>query len=543
MNKNLLRLTVFALSTLLFSLWIFCISSNWNYIQNLRSSDPLWLVRGVSPWLNMIIIGYLLLFSVILYCDLKGKLLHLTFIFYLVLVTDSTPYFLSTSCRFPDTFGVVQSSTLLPEVLSNSIMLSYPKSFPVPYMLFYIIHSLADVNLFLFSRFIFAPLVLVGIFTIWYLFAARFFDPKVAFISVIFAIPSQIIEVSITPNSLGIILVLVSLFLCTLKKWNFRFSFLIITLALVLSHAIHPVILMAFLVFFYFYIKLLKSNVLENVLDIDPKKICALFILWFTWIVSDSCFMGTGIIKTISNILTMESKNLNYTSTYTTGSGNLVATFSWIQNLTMYKYTLYGLIVLILIILDIYITNFSPFNISKMNTLKDPNFLKKYSFLILALILLSSTLSILLFGGSDTENLISRTLNYSMLCISLYIGYSLNSLNTQFKFSSKVIKVFFIVFLLLIFITYPLYSYGKDSYINFPVSQEVGFNFFENYVSENNSDIKKDYNSDIEKNYDIFAYSKSEYFYRLMHGTNSEIISMERSVIYNNGWYFLMFSK
>jgi hypothetical protein len=531
LSKNLLHITIFALSTLLFSLWIFCISSSWNYAQSLRSSDPLWLLKGVSPWLYMIIVGYILLFSIILYCDLKGKLLHLIFIFYVVLVTDATPYFLSTSCRFPDTFSVVQCSTSLPKVLSNSIMLPYPKSFPVPYMLFYIVHSLADINLFLFSRFIFAPLVLVGIFTIWYLFAARFFDPKVAFISAIIAIPSQMIEVSITPNSLGVILVLISLFLCTLKKWNFRLSFLIITLALVLSHAIHPVVLMIFLLFFYFYTNLLKSNIL----DVDITKICALFVLWLTWMLSGSCFMGTGIIKTVSNILTMENKNLNHVSTYTTGSGNLIAIFSWIQSLTMYKYILYGLVVLILIILNIYIMNFNPFKISKINPLKAPNFIKKYSFLILAVILLFTTLSILLFGGPDTENLISRTLNYSMLCISLHIGYSFNSLNTQFKFSPKVIMIFFIVFLLLIFITYPLYSYSKDSYINFPLSQEVGFNFFENYVSENTSDIKK--------NYDILAYSKSDYFYQLMHGTNSEIISMERSVIYNNGWYFLRFSK
>lgn len=515
---------VFTLSSILFSLWILYIFNNWTLIQSLRNSDPLWLVKGVSPWINIVIIGYVLLFFTIVRFDLDGKALHLIFISYLVMVIDWTPYFLSTSCRFPDTFGVVKSSTLLPEVLSNSIMLPYPRSFPISYMLFYITRSISSIDYFSFSRLIFVPLILVGIFIFWYMFTARFFDPKVAFISVVIAIPSQIIEVSITPNSLGTILVLISLFLCTSKKWNFRFVFIIIILALVLCHAIHPFILLIFLLFFYLYIRLLKSKDI----DIDKSKIYSLFFVWLAWIFSESCFMGTGIVKTIHNILMMETKNLDQASTFTTGSGNLIAAFSWIQSLTMYKYMLYGLIVIVLIILDLYYMN-----VNTLSTFKKPNFTKKYWFLILALTLLSSTLCVLTFGGSDTQNLISRTLNYSMLCISVYIGHSFNSFKTQLKSTSSAVKVVLVVFILLTFITYPLYSYGKDSYINFPTSQEIGFNFFENHVFENNSDTNKNFN--------INPDSRSEYFYQFMHGTGSEILSIKRSVIYNNGWYSLSF--
>lgn len=520
MKKNLLRSTIFALSTLLFILWIFFIHINWNYLQHLRQSDPLWLVKGVSPWLYVLIVAYILLFFVILTYDLKGKLFHLIYISYLVLVVDSTPYFVSTLCRFPDTFGVVGSSVLLPGILSDSIVLSYPKSFPASYMLFYIIHSLAGVDLFLLSRFIFSPLILVGIFTIWYLFVARLFDLRVAFISTILAVPSQIIEISISPNSVGIIFVLISLFLCVSNKWNFRILFLIVEIALVLTHAINPIVLFTFLLTYYLLGSLLKSNIL----DVSRTKIYSFLVLWITWIFSESCIMGFGVVKTIYHILTMEVTNVGQASMYTVGSGGL-GTYSWIQSLNMYKYELYGLVVTILIILDLYFMDLYPFDLCKINLLKEPKFIKKYSFLVLSLILLVITLFNLIFGGSDTENIISRTLNYSMLSVSVFMAASLNSFNILHMPSFKIIKVFFVIFLLLTFITYPLYSYGKDSYINYPTTQEIGSVFFKNHVHEDNSHI--------------VTYSKSTYFYQIMHGENTDKDNVNKSTIYINGWYSL----
>src|SRR5690606_32215036 len=117
--------------------------------------------------------------------DLKGKIFHLIFIAYLVLVIDATPYFLSTLYRFPDTINVVHASVLLPEVLSDSIDLSYPESFPGSYMLFHIVHLLAGIDLFAFSRFIFTPLVLISMFVFWYLLTEHLFDSRVAFISTV----------------------------------------------------------------------------------------------------------------------------------------------------------------------------------------------------------------------------------------------------------------------------------------------------------------------------------------------------------------------
>lgn len=521
LKKELLRKMVFTFSTLLFTLWVFLIHINWNYIQNIRHSDPLWLVKGVWPWSYIIITIYVLLFLIIMNYDLKGKVFHLIFIAYLVLILDSTPYFLSTLYRFPDTINVVQGSVLLPEVLSDSITLPYPKSFPGSYMLFYIVHLLTGIDLFAFSRDIFSPLTLIAIFAFWYLLATHLFDSRIAFISTVVAIPSQIIEISLTPNSLAVVLTLISLYLCVSDKWNVRTLFYIVAILLVLTHAIHPIVLIVILVFFYFYNQITKLNTL----DITRKKIYAVFFLWIAWIFSPSCVMGTGIVEAISRVLTLESKNWGQAYTYTVGSGNLAADYAWIQNLTMFKYELYALVLAFIIACDLYLVGFYAFHTHRTNILKEPKLIKKYSILLLGFILSTITLSNLIFGGSDTQNIVGRTLNYSMMFISLFIASFFSSLNISSKFLRKTIKVVFIAFLLISFVTYPLYSYGRDSYINYPASQDIGSDFFENHVSESKPHPH------------IAAHTKAVDFYQLMEGKNHVEVNMMMSTVYINGWY------
>ena len=520
LDKNLLRSTVFTYSTFLFALWAFFIHVSWNHIQDIRHSDPIWLVNGVWPWLCIIIIIYVLLFLIIVNYDLKGKIFHLIFIAYLVLVIDSTPYFLSTLYRFPDTINVVQASVLLPEVLSDSITLPYPESFPGSYMLFHVVHLLTGIDLFAFARFIFAPLTLISMFAFWYLLTTHLFDSRVAFISTVVAIPTQIIEISLTPNSLAIILTLVCLFLCVSDKWNTKILFYIVAIVLISTHAIHPIVLLVILVFFYFYIHITKLNIL----DITWKKICFVFFSWITWIFSPSCVMGTGIIETLYRILSMESRNWGQASMYTVGSGNLAADYVWIQNLTMIKYELYALVLAIIIIYDLYFVGFYAFTTNNTNILKEPRLIKKYSILLLGLILSTITLSNLIFGGSDTQNIVSRTLNYSLLFVSIFIASSFSSLNIPSKSLRKIIKGFFIAFLLITFATYPFYSYGRDSYVNYPMSQEVGSSFFRDHASDDNLHA-------------VSSYTKAAYFYQMMEGKNDEEYDMRRSTVYVNGWY------
>jgi len=234
--------------------------------------------------------------------------------------------------------------------------------------------------------------------------------------------------------------------------------------------------------------------------------------------------MGAGIIETLHRMLSLESRNWSHASTYTVGTGNLAADYVWIQNLTMFKYELYALVLAVIIVCDLYFIGFYAFTTNNINMLKEPKLIMKYFMLLLGVIFSTITLGNLILGGSDTQNIISRTLNYSLLFVSIFIASSFNSLNIPSKPLRRTIKGFFIVFLLIAFATYPFYSYGRDSYINYPTSQEVGSNFFRDHAPDDNLNA-------------VSSYTKAAYFYQMMEGRDEEEDNVRRSTVYVNGWY------
>lgn len=137
----------------------------------------------------------------------------------LSLVIYGTPYFISTYARFPDTIGVAGNVLALESILSNQPY-AYPSNYPASYIFFKCIHDVANLDLLYFARIIFAPLCLVGIIILWYIFVTRLVNSRVALISSILIIPTQIIEISITPNSFAILLILTALILFASPKSN-----------------------------------------------------------------------------------------------------------------------------------------------------------------------------------------------------------------------------------------------------------------------------------------------------------------------------------
>lgn len=521
MNLKLLRSVVFSISILLFSLWIFCIHYNWTYIQNLRYTDPLWLVNSTYPWIYLLLLCYIVLIYIIYKYELNGKLFHIIFICLLILIIDYTPYIMSTFCRFPDTIGVVGSSHLVPEILSGNYYLSYPQSFPLSYLFFYITNLVSKIDLFLFAKLVFTPFVLIAIFSLWYLIVEKIFNQNIAFICTIIAIPSQIIEISITPNSVGIILFLSCLFFCTSSSLQYSILFIISVISLVQTHAINTFVLLVFILLFY----MLSIALKRQILFVTNAKIYILIVIWISWLFSKSCTMGNGIVRTALNIFTMDEKNAIQATTYTVGSGGLSNSFVWIQNYNMYKYELFALITILLFIFEIYCIYNNPSY--KKNILSNANpIITKYAFLFISFVLGLFSILNLLFSGGDAQNLISRTLNFSMFAISIYIASSFKHLGfIKFK-NIKLVEICLILFLLLTIISYPSYSYGRDSYMNYPYSYQIGSDFYKKY-------------SDYEPS--VIRYSKSTYFHELMHEQTSlnNITSEKQSVVYANGWYYL----
>lgn len=510
MSLRLFRLNILSHAVLLFSFWIFSIHANWSFFQNTRSIDPLWLVHNVYPWLYIIIFFYVLLFAIIFWNNFENKLFNIIFLGIFCVIIYVAPYIMSEYYRFPDTFSVVKNSLLIQDIISKNMHVMYPQSYPSSYVFFNLVHTVTNIDLFLFSRLIWSPLILIGTITLWYIFVEKFFNNKVALVTCMLAIPSQIIEITCSPNSLGIFLVLISLLLCTYKNNNFNFLLLVTLLTCLLTHSISFIILLLFFSVFYLF------NFSQNsIIKISFNILILAIVLWFFWTLL-TAGMGEGIVRAIYKILTLESKSTEHLFTYTFSSGNLV--YPWIQKYNNYKYELYALLTFFVFTADaheVYKTKINVFN----NNL----YSKRLMFLTSSFILLFITLLNLTYGGSDTENIISRTLNFSMLTISAYIGsYFFNFSCFPSKFSHKKRNVLLILFLLVVSTTYPSYSYARESYISYPLSQKYGDNFFLEHEDESNMD----------------KYSKSTEFYNIMRKQSSvESVNTEGNfIIYKNGW-------
>lgn len=517
MDKKLLQSTIYYLCTFVFCSWIYFIHTNLDAVQESRYVDALWLIHITYSWIYIIIAAYIIIFMIIYIYNINDKTLHILFLSQLALVIYGTPYIMSNYARFPDTFGVVKSSLLIGDILANNVHEIYPQSYPASYLTFNMVHLISNIDLFYFSRLIWTPLVLIGFITVWYLFIEKIFDSNIAIISSILAIPTQIIEVSLTPNSMAFILVLISLFLCVINNKTYRLLFIITLITLSLTHPINIIILMIFLCIFYAFGVMKKTNYMK----ITSTKLLIIGTMWFGWTLLVAP-MGSGLARTIYNTITMDRTFLENAVTYTVGSGNLV--YPWIQQINMYKYEIYLIFAAILIVYDVYYIYKTRTNIIINDFLN-----KRLIFFMISAILFAITLLNLIFGGLDTENIIGRTLNYSMLAISVIMASSFAFSYTSDKISFKNIKIYFFIFLVVVYSTYPVYAYARDSYINYPIAEGHGRYFLSDHVTEANYE-------------DIDYYSKSIYFYQIMHGIKplGNISNSYDGIIYTNGWYKLI---
>lgn len=417
---------------------------------------------------------------------------------------------MSNYYRFPDTANVVKYSLIIDEILTKRVDAIYPSSYPLSYVFFNIVSKVVNIDLFDFSRLIWAPFLLVGSIVLWYIFIEKIFGSKVAMVSSLLAIPTQIIEITTSPNSMGIFFVLILLLLCHYKGSSFNLLFLILFIACVLTHSISFMVILILLGILYLF-----QFSPTSFIKISLNKLVLGIVLWFCWTLLFA-ELGTGIVHGIYNILTLESRSIDHLATYTVSSGNLI--YPWIQNFNSYKYELYLLLAAAFFIFDL-----NCIFRKRIDVLKNNAYSKKLLLLIISVAFFFLTLINLAFGGADTENIISRTLNYSMLALSAYIGASYYSIESLPKISKNKFRVLLFIFIFVVTITYPTYSYARDSYINFPLSERYGDNFFIKH--ENDSFISKH-----SKTFDFYM------FMRNSQNTKNSFSLQDGATIYQNGW-------
>lgn len=443
----------------LFIYWVWFLYFNWSSFHNLRQLDPLWEIKIAFPHLYIIIGLSLILSWWVIWHDIGSNKLHLMLLMQIALIVLATPYLICGLTRFPDTFGVVSNVEVLPEILQGKVSSNYPKSFPGSYMLFYVLYRITDINLFTFAR-LYSPFIIMLSLVLWYLIIVKISDFKSALIGLILLIPSLIIEVSITPNSIGFILVLTVLLTLCRKTISFRIIGFLALLALIFTHVINGLIFIVILTLLYLFSYYFNKDTIALPLS----SIILPVVIWFAHLVFTASAMGEGIIKGLYNILTLKSISAQQMVTYTAGTGDL--TLPWIQQLHFSKY------VLLLIIA----VSFFRYLLNSKNILQSS--VELICFLVASILLVLSVF-VLLLVGSDAENLVSRVLNYAMLFLTAFIGMVVIQIQnwnisvTRFKITNGLI-IILTVCVLAIYVTYPVYAYARESYISFPLSDGYG---------------------------------------------------------------------
>jgi hypothetical protein len=549
LNKKVVNKLILITSLILCIIWILFLQGNFPGFQELRHSDPLWLVHSLYPVYYAIIGFFLLIFAVMFYLKCDSQTVHISYLSLLSLIIYGTPYFLSTYARFPDTIGVAGNVLALENVLLNQPY-SYPANYPASYIFFKCIHIVSNLDLLYFARMIFAPLCLVGIIILWYIFISRQVNVQVAFLSSILIIPTQIVEISITPNSFAILLMLTALILYSVpkskiilgssqndphnhqkdpavavapahvKKYNYRkisynILLFIVMVVLILAHPVNALIFLVMVSIFYISDRVFATRNF----GISLMGLLFLCLIWVWWLASITT-SGESLVRTLYRMISTESA-AEVAVQYSTGSTGFV--YSYIDQLFAFKYALYGFFALLLLLYVVY---------EYIRYINRKHFQLPITFLAISGILVAITMLNLMRGGTDIQNIISRTLNFAMYSLCTFIACSVLSLTDLRPKIARSIKIVFVLFLVFILLTYPVYSFARDSYINYPSSEGAGRAF----EAENCLQDEKFY----------MAKNKATYFHSYMYGeiTYDEMMRNYNSFIsggkvYSNDWYSL----
>lgn len=549
LNKNTINKLILTALLILCTIWILFLYVNFPEFQELRHSNPLWLVHSLYPVYYVIISFFLLLFVVMFYSKCDSQIIHLSYLSLLSLIIYGTPYLISTYVRFPDTISVARNVLALEDILLNQPY-SYPANYPASYIFFKCIYIISNLDLLFFARMIFAPLCLVGIIILWYIFITRQINSQVAFLSSILIIPAQIVEISITPNSVAILFMLTVLILYSVpkskvmlslsqndyyshqkdpagavaaahvikyncRKISYNILLFIVMAVLILVHPVNALIFLVMVSVFYISDRVFAT---WN-FGVSLKDLLFLCLMWIWWLTSITT-SGESTVRTLYRMISTESA-VEVGIQYSTGSTGFV--YSYIDQLFAFKYALYGFFALLLLLYIAY--DFIHYNNMK-------HFQLPITFLAISGILVVITMFNLMRGGTDIENIIGRTLNFAMYSLCTFIACSVSSLIDLRPKIARSIKIVFVLFLVFSLLTFSIYSFSRDSYINYPLSEGIG-RAFETENCLQNEEV-------------YIAKSKASYFHSYMYGeaTYGEAMKnyntfMADGKIYSNDWYSL----
>ena len=483
---TIIILILSAVSTIIY---LFSIKNAFPVFQNARLTDPLAELHSLFPLYYTAIAIIALLGVVCFLYRIENKGIHLLLLLLMAIMLWYTPYYLAEFARPPDAPRNVGVAMVIPQVLQGIQVLAsdYAMDYPTSYILDYTLLNLTKID-YLSYMHLFPFLSIVIFVILFYAFTSQLFNPRAAFIAVLFAIPGlHYIVFHPSAHLVGVLLLMTALILLLRRDVaSTVFAFLSI-IAVVICHPISPILLAVFLAaafVAFFSRRLAKSQALLGLM------ILVCMGGWFFWpnltlttgeTTQPSVVEEPGTGEAISEWSKEVESNIFPSEFETTREFLLGSPFIYkgIYNINRGIYLLYAFLAAIGFCYVLYRSR--PLWKRPRDFIKEIFGLRREEVFMAISVPVLVILTILLAERGHV--LIERSLSFIIIAMSGFIASILTRIyEPGMVLVKRFIGVAMVVVLLFLTLSFPVVAYSIDAYTSFPISEEAGLKFLADHV-------------------------------------------------------------
>ena len=476
MLQSAKRPTFYAMASIVvFASWIVMVLDAIPKFQNTAWTDPLAMINVLFPyfWIILGVFGAVCLAS-FLHKDTPSWL-HMLLVGELALMLFYTPFLLSGFSWNIDSLWHGGVADYIVDVLTtqNQIVLThYAESYPFSFMVTYGVEWLLGINVHFYTLYLYPFVSILCISELAYVFAARLLNSKVAFVSMLLALPAlHFIEPHVSPFSAGTILVFASLVLLTVKGRAAKALSLLFIVLVTVTHPISPISLGIYLftaiaVNYFLKRRTYRSSNVVPESSFFVSSLLFLGVLWFSWTVLRSMEIYPGVKTSVLSIFNFDFFNrLLFVSEWTVGGQSFI--FPEIHQLSLAIYAVFLILVVAVFAFDLRLL-FSRKKPVDFQVLAQKRMILAVSAVIYA------GFGYLLFLSSGERFLLGRGLVFYVIMGSMCICAYLFRANQKRKKLATILVFSLVLFLLF---TFPVISYSKEAYNSYTPSSGAGLSF------------------------------------------------------------------
>ena len=486
---------ILLLSTVALIIYLISIQLAYPVFQNTRLIDPLAEMHSLVP-LYYVAIALMAIAGFACFAwRIGNRKIHLVLLLLFAIMLWYTPYFMAGFSRLPDTAKNIGIAMNVPQILAGDVnpFSWYCATYPSSYVYSWSFINITGMETIQYMRFF--PLICICMFVLLcYAFVSKLFNPKVAFLAMLLAIPGlHYITSHASAHSIGVLLLLTTLILLFHKGIIFRILTFIAIIAVFICHPISPLLLSIFLV--AALITSYSGRIGKTQLVIAMMLVVC-FAGWFFW---PNVSLITEDAQSISPVARSEASIAQGTRPSELGQADdageqaamiykrvtpdefsttrkyLIGTpfiYGNIHRLNVLIYMLYAMATAIAI-LGVFYREYLHGRKMKNWLLKTGGLNRNQLFLILSGVMLF-VLTVLL--AEKGHVLIERGLTFIIICCSCITASVIVYLYRVNKIRRIIIPV---MGLLTVFLTlaYPVVAYSIEAFTNFPASEDAGLQF------------------------------------------------------------------